>query len=35
MVIYAIQDIAEDTELTYDYGDKGKLSLQNNPWLAA
>ena len=28
------QDIASGAELIYDYGDKGKLSLQAHPWLA-
>ena len=34
LVIYAKQDIQTETELIYDYGDKGKLSLQAHPWLA-
>jgi len=34
LIIYAKQDIASGTELIYDYGDKGKLSLQAHPWLA-
>ena len=27
-------DIETDTELIYDYGDRGKLSLAAHPWLA-
>lgn len=34
LIIYAKQDINSGTELIYDYGDKGKLSLQAHPWLA-
>jgi len=34
LVIYAKQNIQTGTELIYDYGDKGKLSLQAHPWLA-
>jgi len=34
LIIYAKMDIETDTELIYDYGDRGKLSLAAHPWLA-
>jgi len=34
LIIYAKKDIPADIELLYDYGDRGKLSLQAHPWLA-
>jgi len=33
LVIYAKQEIAPDNELLYDYGDRGKVSLEAHPWL--
>jgi len=33
LVIYAKQEIATGTELLYDYGDRGKVSLEAHPWL--
>lgn len=33
LVIYAKEDIPTGTELLYDYGDRGKLSLELHPWL--
>lgn len=34
LIIYAKTDIEADVELIYDYGDRGKLSLEAHPWLA-
>ncbi|XP_063388916.1 histone-lysine N-methyltransferase Set8 [Cydia fagiglandana] len=34
LVLLAAQDIAPGEELTYDYGDRSKESLQHHPWLA-
>lgn len=34
LVLLAAQDIASGEELTYDYGDRSKESLQHHPWLA-
>lgn len=33
LVIYAKHDIPKDNELLYDYGDRGKISLEAHPWL--
>jgi len=33
LVIYAKEDISADNELLYDYGDRGKVSLEAHPWL--
>lgn len=33
LVIYAKEDIPTNNELLYDYGDRGKLSLEAHPWL--
>ncbi|KAL4711833.1 hypothetical protein ACJJTC_006002 [Scirpophaga incertulas] len=34
LVLLAAHDIAAGDELTYDYGDRSKESLQHHPWLA-
>ncbi|XP_052739183.1 histone-lysine N-methyltransferase PR-Set7 [Bicyclus anynana] len=34
LVLLAAHDIAPGDELTYDYGDRSKQSLQHHPWLA-
>ncbi|KAL0818265.1 hypothetical protein ABMA28_008756 [Loxostege sticticalis] len=34
LVLLAAHDIAPGEELTYDYGDRSKESLQHHPWLA-
>ncbi|XP_039752435.1 histone-lysine N-methyltransferase PR-Set7 isoform X2 [Pararge aegeria] len=34
LVLLAAQDISPGEELTYDYGDRSKQSLQHHPWLA-
>jgi len=34
LIIYAKCDFGADCELLYDYGDRGKLSLEAHPWLA-
>nr|XP_013189633.1 unnamed protein product [Amyelois transitella] len=34
LVLLAAQDIRPGEELTYDYGDRSKESLQHHPWLA-
>lgn len=34
LVLLAAHDIAPGDELTYDYGDRSKESLQHHPWLA-
>lgn len=34
LVLIAKEDIAEGIEVTYDYGDRSKESLQHHPWLA-
>lgn len=34
LVLVAAHDICAGTELTYDYGDRSKESLQHHPWLA-
>jgi histone-lysine N-methyltransferase SETD8 len=34
LILVAKQDISEDTELLYDYGDRSKESLKAHPWLA-
>ena len=31
--LYAKCDISEDTEITYDYGDRSQESVKANPWL--
>ena len=33
VILVARQDIEEDTELLFDYGDRCKESLKNHPWL--
>lgn len=34
LILLAKEDIVEGSELTYDYGDRSKQSLQYHPWLA-
>lgn len=34
LVLIAKEDLPEGTEVTYDYGDRSKESLQHHPWLA-
>ena len=34
LILVASRDIRVGEELTYDYGDRNKLSLQSHPWLA-
>ncbi|XP_058457066.1 N-lysine methyltransferase KMT5A [Malaya genurostris] len=34
LVLIAKEDISEGVEVTYDYGDRSKESLQHHPWLA-
>lgn len=34
LVLIAKDDVAEGVEVTYDYGDRSKESLQHHPWLA-
>ncbi|XP_058834194.1 N-lysine methyltransferase KMT5A [Topomyia yanbarensis] len=34
LVLIAKEDITEGVEVTYDYGDRSKESLQHHPWLA-
>ena len=34
LVLLAKEDIKAGEELTYDYGDRTRESLQNHPWLA-
>ena len=33
LVFFASRQIEPDEELTYDYGDRNKVSLSNHPWL--
>ena len=34
LILVAARDIRPGEELTYDYGDRNKMSLQSHPWLA-
>lgn len=34
LILVAARDVAVDEELLYDYGDRGKESLEAYPWLA-
>lgn len=34
LILVASRDIRPGEELTYDYGDRNKMSLQSHPWLA-
>lgn len=34
LILVAKDDIAEGTELCYDYGDRSRESIRNHPWLA-
>jgi len=33
LILVAARDIAVGEELVYDYGDRSKEAIQNNPWL--
>lgn len=33
LIIIAKRDIGAGEELTYDYGDRNKVTLQSHPWL--
>lgn len=35
LVLIAKEDITSGTEITYDYGDRSRESIQNYPWLAS
>ena len=35
LILYATEDVEAGVELVFDYGDRSKKSLEDNPWLAS